>query len=184
MNHAAVGRLIALSDRDFGLYLTRYAGPGAPPGAAPPVCNGGSTTTPVGAAVQVSLNCTDVNLNPLTISIETPPANGTLGAIDQENRRVTYTPRAGFTGTDSFSFRATDGHFDSTLATVTVAVQQPRRRRTRRPRPGAAARPAAAPQPQPQTTTASTVKSGACANDLLGTWRRAMCFAARRLASG
>lgn len=34
----------------------------------------------------------------------------------------TYTPNAGFTGSDSFTFRASDGQLQSNLSTVTIAV--------------------------------------------------------------
>ena len=43
VRHPTAGRLIALSDRDFGLYLMRYTGTPAP---RPPVrsCNGAAAT--------------------------------------------------------------------------------------------------------------------------------------------
>ena len=71
-------RLIAGSDRDFGLVILRYTGPDAP---QPPSCSDTSAITGPGEAVSVPLTCSDPNGNPLTRTIVTPPADGTLGEI-------------------------------------------------------------------------------------------------------
>jgi hypothetical protein len=115
-------RLIAASDRDFGLYIFRYTGPGA---AVPPECEDVMVSTERGQSVVVPLTCTDENNNTLTLSIESGPSNGTLGAINQGQGSVTYTPNAGFTGTDSFTFTANDGSVDSAPATATINVTGP-----------------------------------------------------------
>jgi hypothetical protein len=112
-------RLVAASDRDFGLYIFRYTGPGA---AVPPECEDVAVSTTPGTPVEVPLTCTDENNNPLTLSIASQPANGTLGPINQGRGTVTYTPNAGFTGTDSFTFRASDGAAQSEPATATITV--------------------------------------------------------------
>jgi hypothetical protein len=112
-------RLVAASDRDFGLYVFRYTGPGA---AVPPRCDDVAVSTPPGTAVVVPLTCTDANSNTLTLSIASGPAHGTLGSINQGRGTVTYTPAAGFTGTDSFTFRANDGAANSAPATATITV--------------------------------------------------------------
>ncbi|MCB0142684.1 MAG: hypothetical protein KDE50_22475, partial [Caldilineaceae bacterium] len=36
---------------------------------------------------------------------------------------ITYTPRAGFTGSDSFTFRVNDGQVDSDAAAVKITVE-------------------------------------------------------------
>ena len=46
-------------------------------------------------------------------------------AILAENGAVQYTPDPGFYGTDSFIYKANDGHFDSNIATVTLNVTPP-----------------------------------------------------------
>jgi hypothetical protein len=115
-------RLIGASDRDFGLYIFRYTGAGA---AAAPECDDVSVSTTRGTPVTVPLTCTDANNNTLTLSIASGPANGTLGTINQSQGTVTYTPRAGFTGTDSFTFRANDGAADSAPATARITVTGP-----------------------------------------------------------
>ena len=110
-------RLIAGSDRDFGLVILRYTGDGA---AAAPACADATVTTGAGAAVSLPLTCTDANGNPLTRRITQGPANGTLGTIAGE--AVSYTPKAGFSGADSVKFAAGDGAAESAPATVTINV--------------------------------------------------------------
>jgi hypothetical protein len=110
-------RLIAGSDRDFGLVILKYTGPGAP---QRPSCSNSTTNTGSGAAVRISLACTDANGNPLTRKIVSGPGNGSLSAISGD--AVTYTPRSGFSGADSFRFVANDGAADSAAATATVNV--------------------------------------------------------------
>jgi hypothetical protein len=68
----------------------------------------------------IVLNGYDVDTgNTLNYIIVTQPANGTLtGAAPN----VTYTPNAGFDGSDSFTFKINDGTVDSTPATVTIIV--------------------------------------------------------------
>jgi hypothetical protein len=112
-------RLVGASDRDFGLYIFRYTGPGA---AVAPECEDVAVSTAAGTPVTVPLTCTDDNGNVLTLSIASGPANGTLGPINQSQGAVTYTPRAGFTGSDSFEFLAGDGAANSDSATATITV--------------------------------------------------------------
>src|SRR5204863_1203653 len=40
------------------------------------------------------------------------------------NGTVTYTPNTGFTGTDTFTYKASDGTNQSNLATVTIKVNR------------------------------------------------------------
>ena len=49
------------------------------------------------------------------------PANGTLTL--NADGSFTYTPNAGFTGTDTFRYTANDGVVDSNVATVTLTVR-------------------------------------------------------------
>ena len=60
----------------------------------------------------------------LTISSVTQPANGTV-AITSAGTRVTYTPAAGFNGTNTFTYTIGDGNGGSDTATVTVTVNPP-----------------------------------------------------------
>jgi len=65
-------------------------------------------------------NDTDVDSANLTAARVTGPANGQLTL--NANGSFTYTPNAGFSGSDSFTYKANDGSVDSNTATVTITV--------------------------------------------------------------
>ncbi|MCA9200306.1 MAG: tandem-95 repeat protein, partial [Planctomycetales bacterium] len=78
------------------------------------------TTLQINATNGVLANDSDEEDDPLTAELVTSPANGTLTLNDDGS--FTYTPNAGFVGSDSFTYRATDGVFDSNAVTVSLAV--------------------------------------------------------------
>jgi MYXO-CTERM domain-containing protein len=84
-----------------------------------PVAQPLSLTTAEDTAAGVTLAGTDVDGDPLSYSIATPPAHGALTGTGA-NR--TYTPAADFNGSDSFTFTANDGTVASAVATITVTV--------------------------------------------------------------
>ncbi len=89
----------------------------------PPVANPDSATVRVGASVNIAVlaNDTDADGQPLTVANLTQPANGQT--LLQTNNTVTYTPNVGFSGTDTFTYRARDSLGAlSNVATVTVTV--------------------------------------------------------------
>ena len=110
-------RYMAASDRDFGLLILKYTGPGAP---KPPACEDKNVSAQAGVPISIPLTCTDPNGNPLTLSIVNPTNNGTLSAIG--NNAVTYTAKAGFRGNDTFTYVASDGAATSPIATVRISV--------------------------------------------------------------
>jgi len=63
----------------------------------------------------------DVDGDPLQAVLATGPAHGTLAA--GADGSLLYTPDADFSGTDSFTYKATDGLLESAVATVTVTVR-------------------------------------------------------------
>jgi hypothetical protein len=94
---------------------------GTPVNQPPSAANdAASTTVDTAVTVPVLANDSDPNGDPLTVTNLTQPANGT--AQRNSNNTVTYTPNAGFTGSDSFTYTANDGQADSNVATVTVTV--------------------------------------------------------------
>jgi len=72
------------------------------------------------AAPGVLANDTDADGNPLSVSVVTGPAHGTLTL--NANGAFTYTPDANFNGPDSFTYRASDGTAQSNPATVRITV--------------------------------------------------------------
>lgn len=65
-------------------------------------------------------NDSDPNGDPLTTVLLSGPSSGSLTL--NANGSFSYTPNAGFTGTDSFAYRAYDGALLSNNATVSIAV--------------------------------------------------------------
>jgi PKD repeat protein len=59
----------------------------------------------------------------LTFSVVTQPGHGTV--VTDGSASATYTPEEGYSGPDSFTFRANDGWLNSNVATVTVKVNAP-----------------------------------------------------------
>ena len=66
------------------------------------------------------VNDTDPDGDPLTVTLQEAPANGT--AELQSDGTIIYTAQAGFSGTDSFTYTVSDGEFSSAPATVTIQV--------------------------------------------------------------
>ena len=66
-------------------------------------------------------NDTDLDGDALTAARISGPSHGTL-ALNADGG-FTYTPAASFTGTDSFTYQASDGQLVSNTATVTIQVR-------------------------------------------------------------
>src|SRR5439155_1110687 len=88
---------------------------------APVAANDSATTNKgVPATIAVLANDTDANGDVLSATSLSLPANGTT--VANANGTVTYTPKVGFVGSDSFTYKASDGSATSNVATVTVSV--------------------------------------------------------------
>ena len=81
--------------------------------------NNQTVTTLEDTPVSIALTASDVDNDPLTFAIVTPPAHGTLSGSAPN---VTYTPAADYTGSDAFTFKVNDGQVDSNIATVSINV--------------------------------------------------------------
>jgi hypothetical protein len=90
---------------------------------APSAANDGATTAQ-GAAVTIDVlaNDGDPDGDPLTITITTPPSNGTAVVA---SGKIVYTPNTGFSDTDSFTYTVSDGRGGAATATITVTVTDP-----------------------------------------------------------
>jgi Big-like domain-containing protein/coenzyme PQQ synthesis protein D (PqqD) len=98
-------------------------GTGTPPGS--PVADDDSYTTRAGASLTVAApgvlaNDVSPSGSPLTAILVSGPAHGALSL--NSHGSFTYTPVSGFSGTDSFTYRASDGTQTSNTATVTLTV--------------------------------------------------------------
>jgi Bacterial Ig domain len=87
-----------------------------------PVCSAAGAETNFQAPVELALPCTGAFR---VISIGSGPSHGALGTIDQGTGKVTYTPNAGYSGPDSFTFSAIDAGGYSQPATATIQVHEP-----------------------------------------------------------
>ncbi len=88
-------------------------------GVNPPGTEGQSVTTSEDSPVNITLTSVSPNGGPLTYTFTSPPSHGMLtGAAESR----TYTPDPDFFGTDSFSFKVSDGTLDSNISTVNITV--------------------------------------------------------------
>ena len=90
----------------------------------PPACRNVTSSTPYGEAVIVQLACTEFASQPLTYAIVGAPAHGSLSAVAATGQ-VTYTPAAGFSGDDSFTYDTSSTNGTSNVASVSIAVSPP-----------------------------------------------------------
>jgi hypothetical protein len=89
---------------------------------SPPQAMDQNLSTNKNAAIDIILNATDPNDDPLTYTVVTPPINGTISGTSPN---LTYNPNLDYVGSDSFTFKANDGTTDSNTATVRITVQGP-----------------------------------------------------------
>lgn len=86
---------------------------------SPPSAENQDIKTLVATPVSIFLSATDPNGDLLTYEIVSAPAHGDLTGTPPN---LVYTPDAGFGGTDSFTFRASDGDSNSGEGRVNILV--------------------------------------------------------------
>lgn len=96
--------------------------PPAGGGNHPPVAANDAATTPVDTPVSVTVlaNDSDPDGDVLSVTAVGTPAHG--AATKNADGSVTYTPAAGFTGVDAFTYEVSDGKGGTASATVTVTI--------------------------------------------------------------
>ena len=116
----------------------------------PPVAVGDAYTvtgaTKVVAAPGVLVNDIDLDGDSVTAALVSSPSRGTLSLAADGS--FTYVPNAGYSGADSFSYRAWDGDDSSPPALVSLVVVAP----TPTPTPTPTSSPAPTPTPAPTTS--------------------------------
>ncbi len=90
-----------------------------------PLATDDGTQTPLDTPVTIAVlgNDTDPDGDDLTLTAVGTPVNGTV--VINPDGTLTYTPDAGFTGTDSFTYTINDGQGGVSTATVIVNVGAP-----------------------------------------------------------
>jgi large repetitive protein len=94
----------------------------------PPVANDDPLRTRVDTPLVITEadlvgNDTDADGDELHVISVTSPMHGTF--TDNQDGTVTYTPDPAFEGTDTFTYRVSDGQATSNFATVTITVFRP-----------------------------------------------------------
>ncbi|MEJ2649927.1 MAG: Ig-like domain-containing protein, partial [Sedimentisphaerales bacterium] len=85
-----------------------------------PIAKPGSLTTQEDTPMPFTLVATDPDGDTLSYEIVTAPAHGKLS---QTAPNLIYTPAANYNGTDSFSFRASDGINQSAITDFSITIQ-------------------------------------------------------------
>jgi VCBS repeat-containing protein len=86
-----------------------------------PVAANGSASGDENTVINGTLVATDADSNPLTFSRVAQAGHGSVTV--NANGSFSYTPTSGYSGTDSFTFKANDGSLDSNVATVGLTIE-------------------------------------------------------------
>ncbi|MFV0360712.1 Ig-like domain-containing protein [Tropicimonas sp.] len=87
-----------------------------------PVAADDSAGTAFGEAVSIDVLANDSDADGDALSIDSV-TQGASGSVAIAGGQVVYTPNAGFSGTDSFSYTISDGRGGTSTATVAVTVE-------------------------------------------------------------
>jgi len=104
----------------------RFNGPGGGVTNQPPVAAGESFVTTRDTPIEIDVaalleNDSDPEGRPLSFVLADTVEHGTL--TDGGNGRLVYTPEAGYTGADRFTYRVSDGEATSGVVTVSLDVR-------------------------------------------------------------
>jgi len=88
----------------------------------PPVASNVTASVNEDGSVNITLIAVDPDSDPLTYSIVASPSIGTISSFIAVSGTLTYTPPICTNGSDSFTFKANDGTFDSNIATASITI--------------------------------------------------------------
>ncbi len=97
----------------------------------PPTANPQSVRVPAGRTIEIVVEGTDPDSDPLTFTLVELPS---LGIVHSYPPRILYTAPTNFVGTLPFSFTANDGFLESATATVEIEVLPPNQKPVALPR--------------------------------------------------
>jgi hypothetical protein len=86
-----------------------------------PSCQNASASTHLSQPVGVTLSCSSGG-GTRTYAIASQPPHGSISGFNASTGKLTYIPDAGFRGTDSFTFRASNPGATSSAAKATITV--------------------------------------------------------------
>nr|WP_324259575.1 retention module-containing protein [Cellvibrio fontiphilus] len=112
--------IVTISDGNGGTTTSRI-NIGVTPVNDAPVANNLNLTTPENTPVNGQISASDVDGDSLSYVTQTSPSNGTV-SINATTGAFVYTPGAGYTGSDSFVIRISDGNGGTTTSVVTIGV--------------------------------------------------------------
>lgn len=85
----------------------------------PPVAHSATLSTDEDIPVSIILASSDIDADPLTYHLVTPPAHGTLIGSPPA---LSYSPAENYNGIDSFTFTAGDHEAESNIAAITIDI--------------------------------------------------------------
>ena len=89
----------------------------------PPTANNSSVMTQEDKPVSISLTGDDPDGDLLTYIVVKGPAHGSLKGIAGKSPKLSYTPQANFSGSDSFTYKVSDKTAESAVATVLITIK-------------------------------------------------------------
>lgn len=90
--------------------------------AADPVAVSFSAAIAANSQTTIQLQGSDADATPLTFATVATPSHGSVSNLNTSTGVIVYTPTAGYTGSDSFTYKVTSGGADSATATVSITV--------------------------------------------------------------
>ena len=89
-----------------------------------PAISDETATTNEDTEVEINPTITD-NQGAISGAIVSQPSNGTITGISvgTKNASITYLPNSGWSGTDTFTYKVSDGELDSNIGTATITIE-------------------------------------------------------------
>jgi hypothetical protein len=97
-----------------------------PPNKLPKAEDEKEIKTTVDTAVPIPLRATHPDNKPLSFVKVSGPTNGDVTGFPSSDGKVTYKPKAGYSGSDNFTFKAidTESKVESNVATVNITINK------------------------------------------------------------